>query len=184
MSWKVCERNRSRPNLRNYTDICLEVLRKTTKDFCQDIRSPGRDLNPGPPEYEAGMLTTWPRHSIPPHIMSGKVGNMFLNIPQKSKAGPMGGARWLWAGSSISALFYSGGYNRGRLWSLYFIPSLRVTRLQNWLYNYLNYWIHTCRFGVITLYASFSEEKLFFWHYNVRVFAQTNNVWVVWLICT
>jgi K+-transporting ATPase c subunit len=29
----------------------------------QDGRSQGRDLNPGPPEYEAGVLTTRPRHS-------------------------------------------------------------------------------------------------------------------------
>jgi hypothetical protein len=27
----------------------------------QDSWSPGRDLNPGPPEYEAGALTTRPR---------------------------------------------------------------------------------------------------------------------------
>jgi hypothetical protein len=30
---------------------------------CQDIRSPGRDLNPGPAEYEAGVLTTRSRCS-------------------------------------------------------------------------------------------------------------------------
>jgi hypothetical protein len=29
----------------------------------QDIPSSGRDLNPVPPEYEAGMLTTQPRRS-------------------------------------------------------------------------------------------------------------------------
>jgi hypothetical protein len=27
----------------------------------QDNRSPGRDFSPGPPEYEAGVLTTRPR---------------------------------------------------------------------------------------------------------------------------
>jgi NADPH-dependent 7-cyano-7-deazaguanine reductase QueF len=29
----------------------------------QDSRSPGRDFNPGPPEYETGVLTTRPRRS-------------------------------------------------------------------------------------------------------------------------
>jgi hypothetical protein len=33
-------------------------LRKTTKILSQDSRSPGRDLNAGPPEYEAEVLTT------------------------------------------------------------------------------------------------------------------------------
>jgi hypothetical protein len=28
------------------------------KELSQDSRSPGRDLNPGPPEYKAGVLTT------------------------------------------------------------------------------------------------------------------------------
>jgi hypothetical protein len=36
-----------------YLDICLEGVRKTTKNPSQGIRSLGRDLNPGPPEYEA-----------------------------------------------------------------------------------------------------------------------------------
>jgi hypothetical protein len=30
----------------------------------QDIRSLGPDLNPGPTEYEAGVLTALPRHSV------------------------------------------------------------------------------------------------------------------------
>jgi hypothetical protein len=54
--WK----KRSWPNLRYYSGICLEGLRKTTKNLSQDSRSPGRDLDPGPPEYEAGVLTTRP----------------------------------------------------------------------------------------------------------------------------
>jgi hypothetical protein len=52
MNWKGCGRKRSWPNLRYYPGICLEGLRKTTKNLSQDNRSPGRDLNPGPPEYE------------------------------------------------------------------------------------------------------------------------------------
>jgi hypothetical protein len=30
----------------------------------QDSQSPGRDLNPGPPEYEAEMLTTRPLRMV------------------------------------------------------------------------------------------------------------------------
>jgi hypothetical protein len=37
-----------------YSGICLEGMRKTTKKLNQ---LPGRDLKPGPPEYEAGLLT-------------------------------------------------------------------------------------------------------------------------------
>jgi hypothetical protein len=33
--------------------------------ICQDIRSPGRYLNPAPSEYEAGVLTTQARLSVP-----------------------------------------------------------------------------------------------------------------------
>jgi hypothetical protein len=49
--------------LRYYQVICLEGLRKTMKPLRQDSQSPGRDLNPGLPEYEAGVLTTRPRRS-------------------------------------------------------------------------------------------------------------------------
>jgi hypothetical protein len=31
---------------------------ENTKNLSQDSRSSGRDLNPGPPKYEAGVLTT------------------------------------------------------------------------------------------------------------------------------
>jgi hypothetical protein len=34
---------------------------KTTKNLSQNNRSPGRDLNPVSPEYEAGILATQPR---------------------------------------------------------------------------------------------------------------------------
>jgi hypothetical protein len=43
-------------NMRCYTNISLERLRKTTKP--QNSQFAGRDLNAGPPEYEARMLTT------------------------------------------------------------------------------------------------------------------------------
>jgi hypothetical protein len=41
----------------------LQELRKTTKTLSQESRSPGRDLNPRPPECEAAVLTTLPRRS-------------------------------------------------------------------------------------------------------------------------
>jgi hypothetical protein len=60
--WKGCGRKRSWPNLKYYLGIGLEGLRKTTKNLSQHSRSPGRDLNPGPPEYE-GVLSTRLRNS-------------------------------------------------------------------------------------------------------------------------
>jgi hypothetical protein len=39
--------------LRYYPTIHLEGLTKTTNNFIQDGRSPGRDLNLGPLKYEA-----------------------------------------------------------------------------------------------------------------------------------
>jgi hypothetical protein len=47
--------------LRYYNGICLEGPRKTAKTLSLDSQSPGLDLNPGPPEYKAKVLTTQPR---------------------------------------------------------------------------------------------------------------------------
>jgi hypothetical protein len=52
--------NRSWPNLRYYHGICLEGIGKTTKPLSQD----GQCLNPGPTEYEVGVLTTRLWHSV------------------------------------------------------------------------------------------------------------------------
>jgi hypothetical protein len=57
MNWKGCGRKWSWPNLRYYPGICLEGLGETTRNLSQDNRSPGGDLNPGPPEYEARVLS-------------------------------------------------------------------------------------------------------------------------------
>jgi hypothetical protein len=46
------------PNLKHYPVIRLEKLRKITKERSQDSRSPDRDLDLGPPKYEAVVLTT------------------------------------------------------------------------------------------------------------------------------
>jgi hypothetical protein len=64
MNWKGYGRKRSWPDWRYYPGICLERLRKTTKNLSQDIPSMGRDLNAGPPEYEVGVLTNRPRLSV------------------------------------------------------------------------------------------------------------------------
>jgi hypothetical protein len=50
--------------LRYCLGICLEGLRKATKNLSKDTLSPGRDLNPELPEYEAGVLTTRQRRSV------------------------------------------------------------------------------------------------------------------------
>jgi hypothetical protein len=39
-------------------------LRRITKNLSQDSRSPGRDLNPGPPEYEAGELANFTKNFL------------------------------------------------------------------------------------------------------------------------
>jgi hypothetical protein len=62
--------------LRYYPGIRLEGPRKTTKILSQDSMSSDRDMNPGPLEYEARVLTT--RHSSqepiymrrPSHVLS------------------------------------------------------------------------------------------------------------------
>jgi hypothetical protein len=45
-----------------YPGICLEGLETTTNNSGQPS---GLDFNPGPPEYEAGVLTNRPRCSVP-----------------------------------------------------------------------------------------------------------------------
>lgn len=42
-----------------YTIICLERLKKTTKNLSLESLSSDRVLNPGPPEYEVGVLTSF-----------------------------------------------------------------------------------------------------------------------------
>jgi hypothetical protein len=58
MNCKGFERKRAWSNLRYYPGIRLEGLRKITKNLNTDSWSSGQHLNPVPPEYEAGVLTT------------------------------------------------------------------------------------------------------------------------------
>jgi hypothetical protein len=50
--------------LRYCPGIHMVELRKTTKNISHDSRFPNPDLNTGPPEYEAGVLTTRSRRSL------------------------------------------------------------------------------------------------------------------------
>jgi hypothetical protein len=61
---KGCRRKRSWNTLKYHPAICLDGLRKKTKYLSQDSRPSGRDLKPGPPKCEAGMLTTQTLHSV------------------------------------------------------------------------------------------------------------------------
>jgi hypothetical protein len=61
MNWNGCGRKRCGLILRYYPGICVERLTKATKTLSQDSRPPGRDLNPGPPDYKAEVITTRPR---------------------------------------------------------------------------------------------------------------------------
>jgi hypothetical protein len=56
MNWKGSGRYRSQPNFRDYCITCVWELRKATKRFSQDNRSPGINSNQWPPAYATG---TW-----------------------------------------------------------------------------------------------------------------------------
>jgi hypothetical protein len=53
MNWEGFGRSCCDLISRYYSSIRMEGLRKAAKTLSQDSRSPGRDLNPGPPEYKA-----------------------------------------------------------------------------------------------------------------------------------
>jgi hypothetical protein len=68
MNRKGYGRKQSWHNLRYYPGICLEGLRKAMETLSQDSHSPGEDLNLGPPEYEANVLTTRLKYSVVTHL--------------------------------------------------------------------------------------------------------------------
>jgi hypothetical protein len=76
MNCKGFGRKRSWPNLRFYPDVFLDGLRKATNSLHPGCPSPGRHLNPGPFENEAGVLTTRSRLSV---VMSVKMA-VFWNV--------------------------------------------------------------------------------------------------------
>jgi hypothetical protein len=59
--------------------ICPEGLNKTTKHLSQVSQSADRDFNPGPSEYEAGVLTTQLQRCVD-HISSPYriIGNIIV----------------------------------------------------------------------------------------------------------
>jgi len=64
MNWKDWVGNGRGLFLRYYLSIRLGRPRKTTKTSISIARRRGPDLNPGPSEYEAGVLRTRPRLSV------------------------------------------------------------------------------------------------------------------------
>jgi hypothetical protein len=65
VNWKGCRRKRSWPILR-YGPRTEE----NTKKSCQDSPTLDSDLKPGPPKYEAGVLTTRSQCSACPSRMA------------------------------------------------------------------------------------------------------------------
>jgi len=47
VKWKRCRRKQLWSNLKYYFSICLEGMRKTMRNPCQNTLSPGQDLNLG-----------------------------------------------------------------------------------------------------------------------------------------
>jgi hypothetical protein len=72
-NWKGFGVKRSWPNFNVLSRHSPGGTEKTTKNLSQDSWSLGRDLNPGPPEYGAGVLTTRPRRSVSPPFLENKL---------------------------------------------------------------------------------------------------------------
>jgi hypothetical protein len=64
MDCKVFGRKQSWPDFKVLSQHALKENEKTTKNLSQHSLSSGRNLNAGPPEYKAGVLTPRPRRSI------------------------------------------------------------------------------------------------------------------------
>jgi hypothetical protein len=58
MNWKGFGRKRSLLNFRVLSQPLPVGTEENHKDVSYDSQSLGRNLNPGPPEYEAGMSST------------------------------------------------------------------------------------------------------------------------------
>jgi hypothetical protein len=64
MNWESCGRKQSSCNFKALSRN-LPGTDENHENLSNDSRSPGRDLNLGPPEYEAGVLTTRSWFSVP-----------------------------------------------------------------------------------------------------------------------
>jgi hypothetical protein len=60
MNWKEFGRKRPWPNFKLLSWHSPRRTEENHENLNQDIQSPGRDMNPGPSEYEAVVLTTRP----------------------------------------------------------------------------------------------------------------------------
>jgi hypothetical protein len=108
MNWKWRGGKRSWRNFRRYPGICLEGPRKTTKNLSQDSLSPGRDLNPVPPEYDAGLLTTQPLFSA---CSLAEVDRRLRGAYCLQHHGDYGGSTYLW---NVGLLLYCEIYETTR----------------------------------------------------------------------
>jgi hypothetical protein len=64
MNWKWFGRKRLWPNFKELYQHSCRGAEENQENFSQDRRFPGRDINPVPPEYEAGVFTSRPRRSV------------------------------------------------------------------------------------------------------------------------
>jgi hypothetical protein len=64
MKWKVFGRKWSWSNFKVLSWHSPGWTDESHENLGQNSRSPGRDLNPGPPKQEAGVLTTRQRRSV------------------------------------------------------------------------------------------------------------------------
>jgi hypothetical protein len=64
-NWKGFGRKRSWPNFKVLSWHSTGGNEENYENLNQDSQSPGRESNPGPPEYEVGVLSTRPRRLVP-----------------------------------------------------------------------------------------------------------------------
>jgi hypothetical protein len=77
MNWKGFRKKRSWPNFKVLSWHFSGGTEENDENLSQVNRSPGRDFNPRPPEYEAGVLATRPRHSM---ILYKIVWQIFIEL--------------------------------------------------------------------------------------------------------
>jgi hypothetical protein len=61
MGWKWFGSKKLQPNFKGLPWNLPGGTKENHENLSQDSQSLGRDLNPGPPEYEADVLTDWPQ---------------------------------------------------------------------------------------------------------------------------
>jgi hypothetical protein len=85
MNGKECGRNRSWPTFKIISQYSHGETEYNHENLSQDTRPRDRDLDPGPSEDEAGVLTTRPRRSVckPSHyiILTKAVTSYLAVVP-------------------------------------------------------------------------------------------------------